>query len=70
MVKAMSRRDVLAALRRVGCRELREGGSHTLYVCGCPAEHKAAVPRHRVISPGVVKDIQTQIACAGKGWLQ
>lgn len=70
MTKAMSRRDVVAALRRVGCRLLREGASHSLFICDCPMAHKAAVPRHRLISPGVVRDIQSQIACAGKGWLQ
>jgi predicted RNA binding protein YcfA (HicA-like mRNA interferase family) len=70
VTKAMSRKDVVAALRRAGCQMLREGASHTLFVCDCPERHKAAVPRHRLISPGVVKDIQSQIACLGKGWLQ
>ena len=40
-----------------------------MYLCAC-GNHKTAVPRHSVITAGVVRNIQEQIACERKGWLQ
>ena len=65
----MTRRDVERRLRAIGAVKLREGGSHTVYLCAC-GNHKTAVPRHSVITAGVVRNIQEQIACERKGWLQ
>jgi hypothetical protein len=39
-------------------------------VCACGQQHRAAVPRHRDISAGVVANIQKLIECEEKGWLQ
>lgn len=66
----MKRREVIKRLGAVGAVWLREGGEHTVYVCTCGQEHKAAVPRHSEITAGVVGSIQKQIECAEKGWLQ
>jgi hypothetical protein len=33
-------------------------------------EHSANVPRHTVLSPGVVRDVGNRMACLPKGWLQ
>jgi predicted RNA binding protein YcfA (HicA-like mRNA interferase family) len=65
----MTRRDVLRRLRDIGAEKLREGGSHTVFGCAC-GKHKTAVPRHTVITAGVVGSIQQQMACEEKGWLQ
>jgi predicted RNA binding protein YcfA (HicA-like mRNA interferase family) len=66
----MKRRDVVRALRRVGCSVAREGSEHTIWQCSCPEGHTVAVPRHVEVSAGVVRSIQERIACQRKGWLQ
>jgi hypothetical protein len=68
MVRAMRHRAVKAALRRNGCRVVSEDGPHTTWVCPC-GEHSASIPRHREISPGVVRDTVRRMACLPKGWL-
>jgi predicted RNA binding protein YcfA (HicA-like mRNA interferase family) len=70
MPKPMTRRDVARRLNAIGAMVLREGGKHTVYVCCCGEKHKTAVPRHKVLTAGVVGSIQEQIACQEKGWLQ
>ena len=66
----MKLRSVVSALVSNGCRILREGGKHTLWLCPCIAQHNAAVPRHREITAGVVGSIIKQLPCLPKGWLQ
>lgn len=69
MVAGMKRRDVEAALHAAGCHPLGSGrGSHEKWRCPC-GQHSANLPRHRDISPGVIKDIQIRLACLPKGWL-
>ncbi len=68
MVKAMRRRAVKAALRRHGSRVISEGGAHTKWGCPC-GEHSANIPRHREVSPGVVRDTARRMACLPEGWL-
>lgn len=68
--KPMKRRDVVRALRRVGCSVAREGSEHTIWQCSCPEGHTVAVPRHAEVSAGVVRSIQERVACQRKGWLQ
>jgi hypothetical protein len=68
MVKAMRRRVVKAALRRNGCRVVSEDGPHAKWACLC-GEHSANIPRHREISPGVVRDTERRMACLEEGWL-
>jgi hypothetical protein len=55
----MSRRSVERALKANGCEVLSDDGKHT-----------APIPRHRDISPGVVRDTINKLACLPKGWLQ
>jgi len=64
----MKRREVLRALRRVGCVLVREGGEHSVWGCPC-GQHRAAVPRHSEISAGVVGSIEKQMGCLPRGWL-
>lgn len=69
MAKAMKRRDVNRALTTNGCESVRDTGSHTHWVCPC-GQHSADVPRHNIVSPGVVRDTIKRLACLPKGWLQ
>jgi hypothetical protein len=69
MVKAMRHRAVEAALVRNGCRVVSGGGPHTKWVCPC-GDHTANIPRHREISPGVVRDTARRMACLPEGWLR
>ena len=69
MVKAMRRRAVEAALRRHGCRVVFEDGPHAKWACPC-GEHLLNIPRHREVSPGVVRDAERRMACLPEGWLR
>jgi HicA toxin of bacterial toxin-antitoxin, len=69
MVKAMRRRAVEAALRRHGCHVISESGAHAKWTCPS-GEHSANIPRHREISPGVVRDTAQRMACLPEGWLR
>lgn len=69
-MRPMKRVLVERALRRAGCRKLREGAEHTLWHCDCGQGHKTAVPRHREISAGVVGNMIKDMPCRPEGWLQ
>ena len=66
---AMKRRDVERALQQKGCYVITDSGDHTKWGCPC-GQHTANIPRHRVVSPGVVRSTEQRIACLPKGWLQ
>lgn len=70
MVTSMKRREVEQALTRNGCSKVSEDGIHTKWECSCGLQHQANIPRHREISPGVVRDTRTKMACLPRGWLQ
>jgi predicted RNA binding protein YcfA (HicA-like mRNA interferase family) len=65
----MKLRDVQRALAAARCQQLSDDGSHTKWGCPC-GRHTTAVPRHRDISPGVVRNIARDLECLPKGWLQ
>ncbi|MFD1527912.1 type II toxin-antitoxin system HicA family toxin [Pseudonocardia aurantiaca] len=69
MVKAMKLREVEEALLAQDCTVLSERGSHTKRGCPCGA-HTVPVPRHTIVSPGVVRSIGKRLACLPEGWLQ
>jgi len=69
MAKAMRLRDIERALRANDAKRAREGAEHTIWRCTC-GQHQTAVPRHRVITAGVVGQIAKDMACHRKGWLQ
>ena len=69
MAKAMRRRAVEKALNAHGCTKIPNKGPHDKWECPCGA-HIAPVPRHTDITPGVVRNIQQQLACLPEGWLQ
>ncbi len=52
----MKRHELIRHLESHGCRLLREGGRHTLYVN--PADHQTSViPRHREINDFLARKI-------------
>jgi hypothetical protein len=65
----MKLRDVVRALALAGCKVASDDGRHTKWRCPC-GNHVTAVPRHREISPGVVRNLINNLACLEKGWLQ
>jgi hypothetical protein len=65
----MRLRDIERAIKAAGCTKLSDDGKHTKWGCPC-GSHSTAVPRHRDISPGVVRNIVHDLACLPKGWLQ
>lgn len=69
MATAMRVRDVERALLRAGCLVTGTSGPHTKWTCPC-GQHSANVPRHRIISPGVVRGTIDPLACLPEGWLQ
>ena len=66
--RAMKYRDVARALRRHGATSKSGKGSHEKWLCPC-GSHIAVVPRHSVVSPGVVGDVEKKMECLPKGWL-
>lgn len=69
MTKAMKTREVQARLKKYGCVVLNDEGPHTTWGCPC-GQHKAYIPRHREVSPGVIRDTIKRMECLKKGWLQ
>ncbi len=56
----MSRQDLLRHLRAHGCRLLREGRSHSVWIN--PAnERQASIPRHRDVNDYTAKGICRQL---------
>ncbi len=52
----MKRRDFIHHLELNGCRFLREGGSHSVYV-NPTARKVSTVPRHRELNEGLCRKI-------------
>lgn len=69
VVKGMRRRDVEREFERQGCRPLRDKGGHQVWGCPCGG-HQAPLPRHTMISPGVVRSLSKLLVCLPEGWLQ
>ncbi len=65
----MKSRELLRLLRRQGCVEVRQKGSHLLVRCG---KCISIVPVHQGedLKRGTLKAIEKQLEpCLGKGWL-
>ncbi len=69
MAKAMKYRDGEAALLASGCRWKQGKGDHIKWYCPC-GNHIAVVTQGGSVSPGVVADTISKLACLPKGWLQ
>lgn len=64
----MSVRTLRKVLRRFGCTEVRQSGSHLVVRCGTC---QATVPIHvGDVAPGTLRNIERALApCLGDGWL-
>lgn len=62
-------RDRQRALLDVGCHVKADSGAHTKWSCPC-GQHTANVPRHKEVSPGVVRSTIERLARLPEGWLQ
>jgi predicted RNA binding protein YcfA (HicA-like mRNA interferase family) len=65
----MRRREVERALATQGRTLLRERGGHDVDRGPC-GEHSFPLPRHRTISPGVVRNAMACVPCLPEGWLR
>jgi hypothetical protein len=56
------------ALLAQGCTWRLAKGDHIVWYCPC-GEHIAVAVNTRIVSPGVVADIASKLACLPEGWL-
>jgi predicted RNA binding protein YcfA (HicA-like mRNA interferase family) len=59
----MKREELVRELRQAGCRLLRHGGRHDIYL-NPTTGRKAPVPRHREISDSLCRLIKRQLGIA------
>lgn len=67
----MTGNDVVRRLLALGCRKVRQKGSHVRFVSPCGKCH-TTVPLHgnRDIATGTLRAIERDMEpCLGKGWL-
>lgn len=65
----MKAAELLKLLRKMGCEEIRQGGSHVRVQCG---KCFTTVPVHKGedIGKGLLRAIERDCeACLGKGWI-
>jgi len=65
----MKTKELRSLLRRLGCDEVRQSGSHLIVRCG---ECQTVVPVHSGdIAPGTLRNIERMLKpCLGEGWLK
>jgi predicted RNA binding protein YcfA (HicA-like mRNA interferase family) len=66
----MTGKDLLRRLRKLGCEEVRQAGSHVRVACG---ECSTTVPVHAKedLGPGLLRAIERDLEpCLGKRWLR
>lgn len=66
--KEIRYRVLARALRKQGCTSRPRKGDHEVWYCPC-GQHMAVAVKARIVSPGVVQDIVTKLACLPGGWL-
>lgn len=67
---AVTGKELRGRLRRLGCEEVRQKGSHVRVECG---KCVTTVPVHagKVLPPGTLRAIERDLEpCLGKGWLK
>lgn len=65
----MTGKDLLRLLQRLGCRKIRQRGSHVRVQCG---KCWTTIPVHagEDLGPGLLRSIQRDLdPCLGKEWL-
>lgn len=68
MTKPVRYRVLERRLLAEGCTSRPGKGDHVVWYCPC-GEHVAVATKARLVSPGVVGDILTKLACLPEGWL-
>jgi predicted RNA binding protein YcfA (HicA-like mRNA interferase family) len=66
----MTGKDILRRLLKVGCRKVRQNGSHARVECG---KCLTTVPIHagKDLPPGTLRAIERDLEpCVGRGWLK
>jgi predicted RNA binding protein YcfA (HicA-like mRNA interferase family) len=56
----------------LGCRKVRQKGSHVLVQCPC-GRHNTSIPCHtgEDLGPGLLRAIERDLeSCLGKGWVR
>ena len=69
MVKAMTYREMAAAMSTNGCTSKPGPGDHEKWYCPC-GQHMTVVTRPGIVSPGLVREAIRRLVCLPKGWLQ
>ena len=69
MVKAMTYREMAAAMSALGCTSKPGKGDHEKWYWPC-GQHMTVVTRPGIVSPGVVRQAIQRLECLPKGWLQ
>ncbi|WP_445996800.1 type II toxin-antitoxin system HicA family toxin [Okibacterium fritillariae] len=67
MTKEVKQREVERFLRRAGWRLVRVRGGHSVWSSG-DGRLTLAIPRHGVVSPGVVRQIIKVVPNAPESW--
>lgn len=63
-------RDLVRILRKRGCHQVRQRGSHRIWACGI-CKTTVAGDDGETIPTGTLKSIQRDLApCLGEGWLE
>lgn len=65
-MKAAKRTEVERFLTEQGYAIKRDSGNHTFWAK--PGNRSVPVPRHKVISPKVLKDIETAVGFVPREW--
>jgi len=68
VAKPMKYRDIVKKLRQHGCTPRDGKGSHVIWTS--PGGNQVPIPDHKVVSPGVVRDIISKLNDLPEGWLQ
>jgi hypothetical protein len=68
MTKPVRYRVLERALLAQGCTWRSGKGDHIVWYCHCGG-HIAVAVKARIVSPGVVGDIASKLACLPEGWL-
>jgi predicted RNA binding protein YcfA (HicA-like mRNA interferase family) len=66
-VKEIKRKEAEAELVRAGWKIIRQSGKHDVWASP-DGMATVAVPRHRTISPGVVRQIAKGLPTTPSGW--
>lgn len=68
MVKAVTYREMVKAMRAHGYTSKPGKGDHEKWYCPC-GSHMTPIARTREVSPGLVRQAVARLSCLPEGWL-